>query len=100
MNSVQILPTPTKSINDTKEYKQIQLPNGLKVLLLSDVSYDLEKLEEEENNKGLLNTGLKKSAAALCIGEIFKSVPAQAQLFIHSFFLLLYLWFRYITVMA
>ena len=70
MDGVQVLPTPIKSAKDVKDYKQIQLPNGLKALLISDTSFDLKKLEEEEKNNGLGEKGLKKSAAALCIGEI------------------------------
>ena len=45
---VQILPTPVKSSNDKKDYKCIRLSNGLTALLVSDTSYDLEKLDEEE----------------------------------------------------
>ena len=70
MDGVQVLPTPIKSAKDVKDYKQIQLPNGLKALLISDTSFDLKKLEEEEKNNGLGEKGLKTSAAALCIGEI------------------------------
>ena len=46
--NVQILPTPVKSSKDKKDYKCIRLPNGLTALLVSDTSYDLEKLDEEE----------------------------------------------------
>ena len=48
MSGIQVLSTPTKSTQDVKDYKMIQLPNGLKALLISDTSYDLEKLDEEE----------------------------------------------------
>ena len=39
---------PVKSSNDKKDYKCIRLSNGLTALLVSDTSYDLEKLDEEE----------------------------------------------------
>lgn len=42
------LPRPIKSSNDKKEYKVIRLPNGLTALLISDTSYDLDKLDQEE----------------------------------------------------
>ena len=45
---VLTLPTPVKSANDKKDYKCIQLPNGLKALLISDTSYDLSNLDKEE----------------------------------------------------
>ena len=73
MDEVQILPSLTKSANDVKDYKTIQLANGLKALLISDTSYDLEKLKAEENDSSLINTGLKISAASLCIGKMFYS---------------------------
>ena len=86
---VSTLPTPVKSANDKKDYKCIQLPNGLKALLISDTSYDLSKLDKEEEDvdfkRGELEnakpdnitptkkfenvkSGLKQSAAALCVG--------------------------------
>ena len=71
MAEILQLPTPIKSNEDVKDYKLIQLPNGLKALLISDTSYDLKKLEEEQNSKDESNTGLKKSAAGLCIGICF-----------------------------
>jgi hypothetical protein len=49
---ITILPTPVKSESDKKDYRVIQLPNGLKALLISDTSYDLEKLDEEEAQVG------------------------------------------------
>ena len=111
MDGIQVLPNPTKSLNDVKDYKCIKLPNGLMALLVSDTSYDLDKLDheeqeleenkvaedgddendddddesaesddeqsemsEEENEEGPKkkiaenSSGLKKSAAGLCIG--------------------------------
>ena len=68
MTEILQLPTPIKSSEDVKDYKLIQLPNGLKALLISDTSYDLKKLEDEQNSNDESNTGLKKSAAGLCIG--------------------------------
>ena len=109
MDGIQVLPNPTKSLNDVKDYKCIKLPNGLLALLVSDTSYDLDKLDqeeqeleenkvaedddedndndesgesgdeqsemsEEENEEGPKkkmaqnSSGLKKSAAGLCIG--------------------------------
>ena len=96
------LPTPQKASTDKKDYRAIRLPNGLRVLLISDTTYDLEKLDLEENleqeeedemddSEGSSNdeeddsedeemiedpkmlssksvSGLKKSAAGLCIG--------------------------------
>ena len=73
MAEILQLPTPIKSSEDVKDYKLIQLPNGLKALLISDTSYDLKKLEEEQNSNDESNTGLKKSAAGLCIGVYFFS---------------------------
>ena len=97
---VKLLPTPIKASTDKKEYKSIVLENGLKVLLISDTTYSLEKLDQEElleDDGGDMDdqecsssdteedsendemtelptksvsksvTGLKKSAAGLCI---------------------------------
>ena len=46
--SIQELAKPIKSSKDCKDYKVIKLPNGLTALLVSDTSYDLEKLDQEE----------------------------------------------------
>jgi len=48
MSKVKVLASPEKSENDKKEYRVIQLENGLKCLLIADLSYPLEKLDEEE----------------------------------------------------
>ena len=100
MAEILQLPTPIKSNEDVKDYKLIQLPNGLKALLISDTSYDLKKLEEEQNSNDESNTGLKKSAAGLCIGIYFFSniftlctirMPLTAMAFIiHTHFLKTY----------
>ena len=100
MAEIRQLPTPIKSSEDVKDYKLIQLPNGLKALLISDTSYDLKKLEEEQNSNDESNTGLKKSAAGLCIGIYFFSniftlctirMPLTAMAFIiHTHFLKTY----------
>ena len=73
MAEILQLPIPIKSSEGVKDYKLIQLPNGLKALLISDTSYDLNKLEDEQNSNDESNTGLKKSAAGLCIGIYFFS---------------------------
>ena len=44
-----MLPSPIKSARDKKEYKVIKLDNGLKVLLISDSSSDLQKLDQDED---------------------------------------------------
>ena len=79
--SVLSLPTPIKSANDQKEYKCIKLPNGLTVLLISDTSYDLSKLDKEENDEDTENkhasSGLKLSAASLCVGVGAFSDPLE-----------------------
>ena len=46
---IKVLPTPIKSSKDQKDYKCFKLPNGLTALLVSDTTYDLEKLDQEEN---------------------------------------------------
>merc|ERR1711983_641477 len=60
-----------KSPTDLKDYKMIQLQNGLKALLISDTTYDLKKLDQEEleveNGVTNVHTGLKWSAASLRI---------------------------------
>merc|ERR1711860_433337 len=60
-----------KSPTDLKDYKLIQLENGLKALLISDTTYDLKKLDQEEleveNGATNSQTGLKRSAASLRI---------------------------------
>jgi len=43
-----LLSTPDKSATDKKTYRALRLRNGLRVLLISDASYPLEKLDEEE----------------------------------------------------
>merc|ERR1719430_2559330 len=48
MSKVEILANPRKSINDKKEYRVIRLENGLRCLLISDVAYPLDKLDQEE----------------------------------------------------
>jgi len=45
---IKVLPTPLTSKTDKKEYKAIQLSNGLRALLISDTRYDLDKLNQEE----------------------------------------------------
>ena len=47
-SSLSVLPVPAKSSNDKKDYRVIALGNGLRALLISDTSYPLEKLAEEE----------------------------------------------------
>ena len=74
MKGVQILAAPTKSVRDPKDYKQIQLPNGLKALLISEPSLNLKK------EKG--GTNQRKSAAALCIGKFCKTVCLFVCLFV------------------
>jgi nardilysin len=49
MSKVKVLPSPEKSENDKKEYRVIQLENGLKCLLISDLAYPLDKLDQEED---------------------------------------------------
>ena len=125
MDRIQVIPSPTKSLNDFKDYKCIILPNGLMALLVSDTSYNLDKLDQEEKEleenkmvkdgeenekkdskdesaesddkqsntsddveykeEGLKNntmknsSGLKKSAAGLCIGMGSFSDPEDLQ---------------------
>ena len=123
MDKIQVLPSPTKSFNDRKDYKCIKLPNGLLALLVSDTSYNLDKLNQEEkeiegnklvndeeknknevredesaesddkqsdmsdvekrespeNNILKNSSGLKKSAAGLCIGMGSFSDPEDLQ---------------------
>ena len=45
---VRTLATPTKALTDKKEYRVIQLHNGLRALLISDLSYPIDKLRQEE----------------------------------------------------
>ena len=124
--NVQILPTPVKSSNDKKDYKCIKLSNGLTALLVSDTSYDLEKLDEEEaqleeNNDDQEqsdededmeddadddeddeqdevldnpSSGLKKSAAGLCISIGSFSDPLELPglfKFILTYFIIWYI---------
>jgi nardilysin len=44
----QVLSTPVKSSTDEKKYRVIQLPNGLRALLISDKRVCLKSLDEEE----------------------------------------------------
>ena len=46
--SSKLLPTPVKSSTDEKQYRVIQLPNGLRALLISDKRVGLDTLDEEE----------------------------------------------------
>ena len=115
--ATKILPTPVKAESDKKEYRAIELPNGLRALLISDTRYPLEKLDLEEKlaavadendedeaseeeseeesesdeepeedemdtgdlpkKKSVAATGLKKSAAALCVGMGSFSDPEE-----------------------
>ena len=72
-----------KSPTDLKDYKLIQLENGLKALLISDTAYDLKKLDQEELEveNGVTNgqTGLKRSAASLRIEVGSYSDPEELQ---------------------
>ena len=88
----KLLPTPVKAQSDKKEYRSIELPNGLRALLIADLSYPLDKLDEEEQLEMMeeesdeesesddeemesedekedkkSESGLKQSSAALCI---------------------------------
>lgn len=98
--TAQLLPNPVKSISDKKDYRVIKLENGLTALLISDLTYPLDKLDEEEKDSiedemeideeseeesgdeeeeigneddeppmrpSANSTGLKMSAAALCV---------------------------------
>jgi len=47
---VEVLDQPNKSSSDKKEYRVIRLENGLRVLLIADVAYPLDKLNEEEKD--------------------------------------------------
>jgi len=47
---VELLADPVKSTSDKKEYRVIRLENGLRVLLIADTTYPLEKLDEEEKD--------------------------------------------------
>jgi len=99
---VDVLAQPAKSSSDKKEYRVIRLENGLTALLIADLTYPLDKLDQEEKdvveeemeeedeeesesetsdgededdddedapvrNPVLGTTGLKMSAAALCV---------------------------------
>ena len=44
----KVLPTPVKSVTDEKKYRVIELPNGLRALLISDKRFCLTELDEEE----------------------------------------------------
>ncbi|XP_023349391.1 nardilysin [Eurytemora carolleeae] len=48
MRTATVLQTPEKASTDKKEYRAIRLKNGLTVLLISDCTYPLDKLDEEE----------------------------------------------------
>ena len=82
-SSVPEFPSIIKSPTDLKDYKLIQLENGLKALLISDTSYDLKKLDQEELEveNGVTNsqTGLKRSAASLRIEVGSFSDPEELQ---------------------
>ena len=43
----ETLQSPVKPSTDKKKYKSLKLENGLKVLLVSDTSYDLSILDKE-----------------------------------------------------
>ena len=87
--------SPIKSPTDKKDYKFINLSNGLRALLISDTSYDLKKLDEEEieveNSETVGETGLKSSAASLCIevGSYSdpKDLPGLAHFLEHMVFM-------------
>ena len=103
---ITTLPAPDQASTDKKEYRSLQLSNGLRVLLISDTTYDLEKLEQEENLQNeqessddesntesgsedeemeddlpsplqKSTSGLKKSAAGLCVGMGSFSDPPE-----------------------
>lgn len=83
MEVTKILESPVKSNNDKKEYRTLQLPNGLKVLLIK--SAKVESLDEnDQSNENL-------AALALCIGvgsfEDPKNVPGLAHFLEHMIFM-------------
>ncbi len=62
-STVKVLASPTKSALDKKDYRVIELPNGLRALLVSDTSYNLEKLDAEEAEMTQQNQGDKEEEA-------------------------------------
>ena len=44
----KVLPTPVKSSTDEKQYRVIELSNGLRALLISDKRVSLDTLDEED----------------------------------------------------
>ena len=56
-SSLSVLPTPAKSSNDKKDYRVIRLGNGIRALLISDTSYPLDKLAEEEAANSQVSKG-------------------------------------------
>ena len=69
-SSFSVLPEPAKSSNDKKDYKVIALRNGLRVLLISDTSYPLDKLAEEE-----AEATAQVCYAVVCINRINPPLP-------------------------
>merc|ERR1719508_29951 len=47
---VDALAQPAKSSGDKKEYRVIRLENGLTALLIADLTYPLDKLDQEEKD--------------------------------------------------
>ena len=75
-SSLSVLPVPEKSSNDKKEYRVIALGNGLRALLISDTSYPLEKLAEEEAEAST-HVCVQKYVLNVLIGLVLTMVVGQ-----------------------
>ena len=83
MELTKILESPVKSKNDKKDYRTLQLPNGLKVVLIKSAKV------ESSNGNGESKENL--AALALCIGvgsfDDPQSVPGLAHFLEHMIFM-------------
>lgn len=83
MESTKVLESPVKSSNDKKDYRVVQLANGLKVILIKSAKV------ESSNENGESNENL--AAVALCIGigsfDDPRTVPGLSHFLEHMIFM-------------
>lgn len=79
----ETLANPVKAKSDGKDYRVVQLHNGLRALLISDTRYSLEKLNQEELEESTLHIAPDQDEVDdnedMYEGERFRSLGCHAR---------------------